>query len=337
MTSSRGVLAFTAIMVGGGLVFRTLRPVPSFEPSVQLPDGVSLAEILRSGKNETPKGWQTNKYCLGGRPAQDLIILAPRERASLLFESIRYKVHEMLGRTLARVPTSPRVDYVTPRLGECFGVSGEKYLYAKEFGLEVSPYKTEDDWKFLGFVWGGTNQLRHARDWTALIENGIRQNGIFGIRPNDGQLPIEILGPTNQCAIIRDTKGLVKILPLDCVKGYVDAGLVRLPVQSSKTQGQPHRQVPVGPNERPGADAGWRVLFAFGHAMRHITLGLSGAGPRVKSNRLTLLCLLLILVTVASGCATCGHSSAQAREDNGLDIWSDRSFWDWLLNNYGTH
>ena len=245
MKSSRRVLTFCTISFGVGLVLLCLWQVPSFEPSVQLPDGVSLAEILRSGKNEARKGWQTNQYCLGGRPALDLTILASCERASLRFEKIRYEVHEMLGRTLVRVPTSPRVDYVTPRLGECFYVSGEKYLYAKEFGLEVSPYKTEDSSAFLGFVWGGTNQLRHARDRAALIEDGIRQNGIFGIRLNQGQLPMQILGPTNQCAIIRDTKGLVKILPLDCVKGYVDAGLVRLPVESSKKQARPHPQVPL--------------------------------------------------------------------------------------------
>ncbi len=164
-----------------------------------------MRKFLKTGSScESP----ANQYCLGGLPALDFTNLTFRERASLLFERIRNEFHEMLGRTLARVPTSHRVDYVTPRLGECFGVSGEKYLYAKEFGLEVSPYKTEDRWTFLGFVWGGTNQLRHARDWTALIENGIRQNGIFGIRLKDGRLPLEILGPTNQCAIIRDTKGL---------------------------------------------------------------------------------------------------------------------------------
>jgi hypothetical protein len=35
--------------------------------------------------------------------------------------------------------------------------------------------------------------------------------------------------PTNQCAVIRDVKGLVKIVPLEYLKAYVDAGLVTLP------------------------------------------------------------------------------------------------------------
>jgi hypothetical protein len=35
--------------------------------------------------------------------------------------------------------------------------------------------------------------------------------------------------PTNQCAVIRDVEGLVKIVPLEYLKAYVDPGLLTLP------------------------------------------------------------------------------------------------------------
>lgn len=214
-----------------GLLLWSLWTVPSFQPSVQLPDGVSLAQILRSGKNETPKGWHTNQNYYGDQPPPKMTVKwTAGERMWLLFQRIRYGAHEMLGRSLVRAPNSPVVDYVTPRLNECFDTSGEKYLYARELGWEG---RREDETRFLGFVWGGTNRLRHARDRIPLIENGIRQNGIFGMRLTLGTARgamFEYL-PTNQCAVIRDTKGLVKIVPLDYLKAYVDAGLVRLPME----------------------------------------------------------------------------------------------------------
>jgi hypothetical protein len=123
---------------------------------------------------------------------------------------------------------------VTPRLGECFQISGEKYLLAKEFVWEVSPPPVQgSDWTFLGFVWGNTNQVRHAREIVALTEEGILKSGIFGMRlkwslpQQHGVMTIEYL-PTNQCAIIRDVTGLVKIVPIDYLKAYADAGLVTL-------------------------------------------------------------------------------------------------------------
>jgi hypothetical protein len=106
---------------------------------------------------------------------------------------------------------------------------------AKEFIWEVSPPSGQgSDWTFLYFIWGGTNQLRHARDVVALTEQGILKSGIFGMRvkwslPQQGGVTtIEYL-PTNQCAVIRDVKGLVKIVPVEYLKAYVDVGLVTLP------------------------------------------------------------------------------------------------------------
>jgi hypothetical protein len=68
----------------------------------------------------------------------------------------------------------------------------------------------------------------------ALTEEGILKSGIFGTRwkgsqaQQQGPRTREYL-PANQCAVIRDVKGLVKIVPLEYLKAYVDAGLVTLP------------------------------------------------------------------------------------------------------------
>jgi len=216
------------IALGFGLALWGLWPNSPYVASVRLPEGVSLAEALRVGKSGPPKGWSTNIYCQGSsgmRFNRDL---------SGLVERIRYGVHEVSGRTLYRAPNPPRPDYVTPRLGECYQISGEKYLLAKEFVWEVDqPEGQRPDFTFLGFVWGATNQLRRARDIVSVTEDGILKDGIFGKRlkwslpQQRGVMSTEYL-PTNRCAIIRDVKGLVKIVPIEYLKAYADAGLVML-------------------------------------------------------------------------------------------------------------
>jgi hypothetical protein len=209
--------------LGLGLLIWSLWAARAFVPSVRLPEGVSLAEALHNGSSESPKGWHTNVYCQEGRPA---VAVGLVNQAMLVVDRILYGTHEMLGRSLCKAPNPPVVDFVTPRLGECFQTSGEKYLLAKEIYWEVSdPPQQQPGYEstFLSFVWGGTNQPRNARDRVVLIEDGILKNGIFGMR----------LAPeyfrTNRCVVIRDTRRLVKIVPLDYLKAYVDAGLVRLP------------------------------------------------------------------------------------------------------------
>ena len=229
MARLKRLLPICVIALGLGLVMRSVWPSPAFVSSIRLPKGVSLAQVLAADKGKPPGGWHTNIYCRGDMPR-------PSGRSpSYFMEAIRYRVHEALGRTLCRVPNPPRCDFVTPRLGECFQISGEKYLLAKEFGWEVSPPPgPESDWTFLCFVWGDTNQLRHAREVVALTEEGILKSGIFGMRmkwslpQQQGVMTKEYL-PTNQCAVIRDLKGLVKIVPIEHLKAYVDAGLVTLP------------------------------------------------------------------------------------------------------------
>ncbi len=157
---SRRILVISVTVLGVGLAFWSLWPFS--QPSVQLPDGVSLAQVLANGKNQPPMGWHTNRYCLGGLPP---VYLDARERTKLVLERMRYEAHELAGQNLHKVPNPPDVDYVTPRLGECYDTSGEKYLYAKELGCE-------NGFSLLGFVWGGTNQVRHAQDRITLIEDG---------------------------------------------------------------------------------------------------------------------------------------------------------------------
>lgn len=222
-------LAVGVITVGLGLILWNLWPSTAFVPSVRLSQGVSLAQAMRTDKSQSPMGWHTNIYCHAG------VAMSRGWSPSLLVEGIRYRAHEALGWTLCRVPNPPRCDFVTPRLGECFQITGEKYLLAKEFVWEVSqPPGQNSDWTFLCFVWGGTNQVRHAREVAALTEEGILKSGIFAMRmkwslpQQRGVMTPEYL-PTNQCAVIRDVKGLVKIVPVEYLKAYADAGLVTLP------------------------------------------------------------------------------------------------------------
>lgn len=76
---------------------------------------------------------------------------------------------------------------------------------------------------------GGTNEVRHARDGIAAIEEGIVKDGVYVYRlklqPRGRVLTEAFL--TNQCAVIRDTKGIVTILPVQYLRRYADAGLVR--------------------------------------------------------------------------------------------------------------
>jgi hypothetical protein len=230
MAAHKQILAFCVMALALGLALWSSRPGRTFVPSIRLPQGVSLAEVLRAGKTEPPKGWHTNIYC-----HRHLVPLRMRLDPAVLREEIRYRVHEVFGPTLCRAPNTPTCDFVTPRLGECFQVSGERYLLAKEFIWEVGfPTGQDSRFTFLWFVWGGTNQPRHARDRVALTEEGILKSGIFGMRmkwsrPQQQGVMTREYFPTNQCAIIRDAPGLVKIVPLEYLQAYVDAGLVRLP------------------------------------------------------------------------------------------------------------
>jgi hypothetical protein len=68
------------------------------------------------------------------------------------------------------------------------------------------------------------------------MEDGILMNGIFGkhltwsLPGQRGALTAEYLH-TNRCAVIRDARKLVKIVPIDFLKSYVDAGLVSISIR----------------------------------------------------------------------------------------------------------
>ena len=208
-----------------------LWPAKENRPLVRLPAGVSLGVVLRDGKREPPKGWHTNIYSRSDRPDPTMEV---RDRVEFEAQRVRYEVHEILGKSLTSVPNAPTLDYLEPRLGECFHTSGEVYLIAKEFFEEDRGSTNQGpDWTFLGFVYGGTAQPRHARDRIAMIEDGIVGNGVIAFRlkwSSSGQRgapQVERLR-TNQCALVRDTKGMVKLVPLDHLRSYRDAGLVHI-------------------------------------------------------------------------------------------------------------
>jgi hypothetical protein len=233
MRSRRKMGIALGVAVGLGVAAWWLGRSGSFAPSIQLPPGVALEEALKSGKAGTPLGWETNLYCLTPHRWPESVGLG--ERLGYLKERFRERLHEMAGSTLHRAPGRPIVDFVDSRLGECFDVSGEKYLLAKEFKRDLwPPAQPGLDFRYLGFIWGGTNHLRHARDRIQLIERSMVQNGIFGLRLND-PVSHHRLGlttdyfRTNRCAIVRDQPGVVKLVPLEYLRAYCDAGLVKIP------------------------------------------------------------------------------------------------------------
>lgn len=216
-------------VLGCGVLLWSMWPGAAFVPSVRVPEGMSVGEALQAGKSELPKGWTTNTVPRGRLGLQGGFLTC----AQVLVAQARAGMYELAGRTLDRAPGSPTVDHLLPRLSECSVVSGEKYLLAKEFVRQAgNRAPTIADSVFLGFVWGGTNQLRHARDRITLIEDGILKHGVFEFRLNVSPGTMGSVAdyfPTNRCVIIRDTKGLVKIVPVEHLKAYVNSGLVRLP------------------------------------------------------------------------------------------------------------
>lgn len=84
-----------------------------------------------------------------------------------------------------------------------------------------------------------------------------------------------------------------------------------------------------------------RSLRSAGCALRSLVSAVADlscfASPRRDAGYLSFLCWLVMSISVTSGCATSGHSSVPASEKKGGAILSDRSFWGWLQDAYGTH
>ena len=155
-------------------------------------------------------------------------------------QNLHYRIRELQGRSMMRIPNPPRSEYLPARLSECSQISGEQYLLAGELFSEPTPSDQPFD-HMLGFWYGGTNEVRYARDWISAVERGIALNGIFEYRirlppPHQRGKPSTECFPTNSCAIIRDSKGIVKIVPIQFLRRYADAGLVRLPSPQMNTQ-----------------------------------------------------------------------------------------------------
>ena len=226
----RIICAIGLVVIGGVIV--GLISKRDFSPSIQLPTGHSLTEVLQQGVDAQPAGWHTNFYCLPSQPRPSLGL---KEDAKFILREAGGKIHEWRGQTLLRAPQLPTTDCLTPRLGECHQNSGEIYLLAVELDTERSVRGGMID---LCFVWGAPNQLRHAREWNAMIEHGIC-NGVFEreLDFTPKQRPSETWGrTTNLCAIVRDQPGFVKIVPLRLLKAYVNSGLISQPGQAKELE-----------------------------------------------------------------------------------------------------
>lgn len=190
-------------------------------PRVQLPKGLSIKAVLAQGDKPVPKGWYTIRS-----PGWSLA-------QSLSGPVIRYKLDNLLGRCREGVPNPPIDVDLRSNLAACSGHSGEIYLLAREFlPARYSDTLLWDEFS-LGYRYGGTNRVRSIRDWVAINEAGIVENGVVAWRRKDNVPMVEgaeLMEPyrTNQCAVIRDTRGVVKIVPLNCLRAYRDSGLIRL-------------------------------------------------------------------------------------------------------------
>jgi hypothetical protein len=121
-------------------------------------------------------------------------------------------------------------------LDGCSHYGGETYLLAKEL-LPTNPLPGWGPVLMLSYMYGGTNLALDKRHWITLNETAILKNGVILSRmrehpiptPNGHGLFVTETYATNRCAIIRDEKRLVKIIPLEFLRAYSDAGLIQLP------------------------------------------------------------------------------------------------------------
>ena len=221
MTARRiGLLILAGTLIVAWLVWALCLLSPA--PRLRLPKGVSLRTVLAEGNPRVSTGWYTNR-------SQTLT-----SSHSLSWPIIRRRLDDMLGRSRHPVPNPPKTVWLPYNLSECSELSGDTYLLAKELLPEgyddnSPPYQLD-----LGYTYGGTNRVRRARDWIAANEAGIAENGVVANRekvPRPTGIGEALTEPyrTNLCAVIRDSRGTVKIVPLNCLRAYRDGGLIRLP------------------------------------------------------------------------------------------------------------
>ncbi|HUR46683.1 MAG TPA: hypothetical protein VMZ27_12470 [Candidatus Saccharimonadales bacterium] len=227
MPHKKATLKFIGGMIGGVLLFCVWQAIRSDPPSVLLPNNVSLDEVLRGGTEHPPMGWHVIRYTK----------YSLKEEFTL--RRLRFRIEDSLGQANMGVPNPARDIELTMALADCSSHTGENYLLAKE--LIPAPYIYGSNGFCLGFMFGGTNQAR-VRDWALLHEQQIARNGVISHRdkqPKPTALGVPRQEPflTNQCAVIRDTKGVVKIIPLNCLRAYKDAGLIKLPAKGDQAKG----------------------------------------------------------------------------------------------------
>jgi hypothetical protein len=237
VTGKRRTLVLFVTIGGATLaIVCWLRQNPS--PSLQLPHEACLPLVLRSGLAESPKGWYTNQVL----PRPPLVTL---ENVSLrkIRWALGFKLAEMLGRHGVLLPEAPTGLLLKCQLDTCSESSGKTYLLAKE----LIPTNVVSNWDpifRLGFEYDGTNRALNARHRITLVETAILKSGLIESRVREHPIPtadgfgLIISEPycTNPCAIIRDTRNFVKIVPLNCLAAYSVAGLIHLPKEYNKPE-----------------------------------------------------------------------------------------------------
>ena len=209
MMRRKAIFYCVAGIVAAMLLFWVFRGTRNHPCTILLPENVSLTDALRMGTGQPPKGWETNRFTR----------YSLREQFTVW--RMKFLIQDFFGRGTMPVPNPPRGVELTMALADCSCHSGETYLLAKE--LIPVPYVYGSNGFCLGFMFGGTNQAKRVRDWALLHEEHIARNGVIANRdkqpkPTALGVPQEEPFLTNQCAVIRDTKGVVKIIPLNCLR-----------------------------------------------------------------------------------------------------------------------
>jgi len=226
MKPGRKILLIGGVLLGAQLLICGFWAQTNPRPQLQLPAGISLQAALDHGAHHEPKGWYTNHFVRFSFAQQ------------LSGSMIRFRFQNLLGHCSMPVPNPPGAVDMRSNLADCSTLTGETYLLARE----LFPDNYSDDWPGIDFnlsyKYGGSNRVRTAREWVALNETGIVENGVVALRKKN-PLPTTIGEPlmepyqTNVCAVIRDARGVVKIVPLSCLRAYSEAGLIRLPDERS--------------------------------------------------------------------------------------------------------
>lgn len=190
---------------------------------VLIPKDVTLKDALLHVSTSTPKGWHSL-----GRPVAQRAKLT--EYPELFYNRLRRLLRGTGGSR--RVPNTAREIDLVHQFRYISQKSQTEYLLAKEF--MPSDWDGKDDSYWLCFVYGGVPDAPSLAKWIALNEAGIVEGGIRIWRKRQHIVtsgPVHEPYLTNKCVLVRDKPGTVKIVPLEMLGAYRDAGLLELPAK----------------------------------------------------------------------------------------------------------